>query len=123
MSETPTALRSRNRIAGRLYVIKYPNNKSPEVRFEVFSNGHTFGGEHRLPAQISNKLVLTDLLKDDFSEIVALAARKLSLDLRKLAIRMSVTTKPAAGMTLTNTCLRFNRRGMDLGSRISRDGE
>ena len=54
----------------------------------MFSNGHVFGGEHRLLAQISNKVGLAGLRRDDFSGIVAVAARKLSLDLSELAIRM-----------------------------------
>ena len=36
---------------------------------------------------------------------------------------MSLTTEPAAVVTLTNTCLRFNRAEMDLGSGVSPDGE
>ena len=51
------------------------------------------------------------------------AARKVSRDLGKVAIRRSLTTKPAAVVTLTNSCLRFSRGGMDLVSRVSRDGE
>ena len=67
MNETPTALGSRNRIEARLHAIKHPDNENAEVRFEVFSNGHTFAGEHHLSAQVGNKMVPADPRKDDFS--------------------------------------------------------
>ena len=51
------------------------------------------------------------------------AARKLSRDLGKLAIRMSVTTKPAAAVTLTHVPQVQQGKGMDLVSRIQWDGE
>ncbi len=53
----------------RLYAIKYPADGSAEGTFEVFSNGHAFGGGHRPPAQISNKAEGAGLRKDDFSRI------------------------------------------------------
>ena len=67
MNEAPAALGSRNRIEARLHTIKHPDNENAEVRFEVFSNGHTFAGEHHLSAQVGNKVVPADPLKDDFS--------------------------------------------------------
>ena len=78
MNETPAALGSCNGIEGRLHAVKYPDDRSAEVTFEVFSNGRTFGGKRRLLARMSNRLVLADLRRDDFSGIVAVAARKLS---------------------------------------------
>ena len=88
MNETPTALGPRNRIKGRLYAISYPDDTSAVVTFEVFSSGHVFDGEHRLLAQISNKVALDGLRKEDFGGIVAVAARRLALDLSKLALAL-----------------------------------
>ena len=80
------ALGSCNGIEGQLYAIRYPDDKGAGGTVEVFSNGHPFGGEHCLLAQIGNKAALADLRNDDFGVTVAVAARKLSLDLGNLAV-------------------------------------
>ena len=47
-----------------------------------------FDGEHRLLAQTGNRVDPADLRRDDFGRIVAVAARKLALDLSKLAMTL-----------------------------------
>lgn len=88
LNRTPTVLGPRKWIEGRLCTINYPDDASAAITFGVFSSGHVFDGEHRLLAQISNGVELDDLRKDEFGRIVAVAARKLALDLSRLARRL-----------------------------------